>query len=138
MQSYFGYPLGSSVLEIHRVMHISFVLLHIFVLDEDFIAYCSGVRGVGTLHHICLMDFKCSDFAFALFIFRLRAFRLHLCYFYFGFWPFRLRLCYLRFRFQVFILFFYFLDFRRSDFAFSVFDFGLHSDFSFAFFSFWF
>ena len=43
MHSHFGYPLGSSILEIHKVIHISFDLLHIFVLDEGFIVDCLGV-----------------------------------------------------------------------------------------------
>ena len=50
-------------------IHMSFNLLHIFVLDEDFTVDCSRVREFGTLLHICLMDFSRSDFAIPIFIF---------------------------------------------------------------------
>ena len=48
---------------------MSFDHLHIFVLDEDFIVDCSRVRELGTLRHICLMDFSHSDFAIPIFNF---------------------------------------------------------------------
>ena len=133
--SHFGYPLCSSVLEIHRLMHTSFGLLHKFILDEDFTADCSGVRGFCTLPHICFMDFRRSDFSSTLFIFGLRASRLHLCYlhyrykrsgfafviFIFRLQAFRLRLCYIHFKFQAFRLCLCLLDFKHSNFTFTIF-----------------